>query len=385
MAKVAVVNVPFFSHVGALMRFARVVVQLGHEVIVWGPRDCREQVDGWGATFELHEPRMPEDQGPGFVAQLTETTERLAEELIERLFPYQPDLLIHDSQTPWARVAGDYLGIARIVSHPMFPIVIDYARPSRASPLSNINPDEATARFEASWRSIARRWGVEIESTHNVIHSSAETTIAFTTETLLGDHPLEPNWHCVGPLMLPGPLAAPPEGRPLVYACFGTAYNTRPELFEAVVTGLADEPFDVLVSMGNGPFVSAADLEPLPPNVSLHDFLPSREVLARASVHITHGGCNSVHESLLAGVPMVCLPQAFDQFPLSGRLEALGVGLVADEEPIDIRKAVRLLLQSNKARTRASELSDHLARYDGEGRVAGVIDRVLAENAAVSA
>ena len=33
------------------------------------------------------------------------------------------DLLIHDSQATWARVAGDYLGIPRIVSHPMFPIV----------------------------------------------------------------------------------------------------------------------------------------------------------------------------------------------------------------------------------------------------------------------
>jgi UDP:flavonoid glycosyltransferase YjiC (YdhE family) len=101
-------------------------------------------------------------------------------------------------------------------------------------------------------------------------------------------------------------------------------------------------------------------------------------------VHVTHGGINSVHESLLAAVPMVCLPQAYDQFPQSQRVEELGAGLVVKEDPLEIRDGVASLLGSAKAHSRARELGQHLADYDGEDTVAAVIDRVLPENAALT-
>ena len=42
----------------------------------------------------------------------------------------------------------------------------------------------------------------------------------------------------------------------------------------------------------------------------------------------------------MAGVPMVCLPQAFDQIPLSKRVVELGAGLVVEEDPGDVALAV---------------------------------------------
>jgi MGT family glycosyltransferase len=210
--------------------------------------------------------------------------------------------------------------------------------------------------------------------------SSSETTITFTTQRIVGATELPPGWHCVGPLMTPAPPTEPRPEHPLVYACFGTAYNTRPELFNAVAAALADQPVEVLISTGNG-MVTSAELDPMPPNVTLRPFVAAREVLARASVHITHGGCASVHESLLAGVPMVCVPQAYDQFPLSRNVELLGAGVITDEEPNDLRQAVNLLLHSEKATTRAQELGQHLAHYDGEHRVAQAIHNVLTDNA----
>ena len=113
--------------------------------------------------------------------------------------------------------------------------------------------------------------------------------------------------------------------------------------------------------------------------MTVHDFVDARRVLARSSVHVTHAGCNSVHESLLAGVPMVCLPQAFDQFELADSIELLGAGVTSEETPDQIRAAVRTVMESAEIRHRTGELRDHLASYDGEGRVRDVIDRVLAE------
>jgi UDP:flavonoid glycosyltransferase YjiC (YdhE family) len=95
--------------------------------------------------------------------------------------------------------------------------------------------------------------------------------------------------------------------------------------------------------------------------------------LARASVHITHGGCNSVHESFVAGIPMVCLPQAFDQVPLSRRVAELGVGVVAEEDPGAVARAVRTLIDDAETRARTAALSERLQRYDGESRVAAAV------------
>ena len=377
MARIGVIAVPFFSHSAAAMRLARVIASQGHELVVWGPERHRGEVEGWGARFELHEPTMPRTRGLGFSMELLETTERIAGSLVEELFEFGTEVLIHDSQAPWARVAGDYLGLSRLVAHPMFPIITPYSKPSRSDPFLPAPPDEeAKARFASSWDAIARRWGVEIEDDHRTIHSAGRVMVGFTTQRIVGDELLVPSWEVVGPLMSPPPPTARPQGRPLVYLCLGTAYNARPDPFKAAITALAGEPVEVLVSTGNGRWVTELELGPLPDNVTLRTFVEARAVLARASIHITHGGCNSVHETLLAGVPMVFLPQAFDQFPLAWAVERLGAGVIAEEDPFAIREAVRLLLDSEKAQDSARELAEHLAEYPGEARLAELIERI---------
>jgi UDP:flavonoid glycosyltransferase YjiC (YdhE family) len=132
----------------------------------------------------------------------------------------------------------------------------------------------------------------------------------------------------------------------------------------------------LLISAG-GRTLTSEDLGQLPPNIELRKFASSREELARASVHITHAGCNSVHESLVGGVPMVCLPQAFDQIPLSRRVDQLGAGVIAGEDPDAIAQAVLTLNRDEGAHTRAGELSERLQRYDGDARVAAAIAACL--------
>ena len=222
-------------------------------------------------------------------------------------------------------VAADYLGIPRIVSHPMFPIVSPEHIASDEE-LDRVRPDptEVQAEFRARWLSIARRWGVELGHGGEAIHTPAETMFAYTTPEIVGESQLDPAWRLIGPLMSPIPRSDLGD-RPLVYVCFGTSFNKRMQQFTSVIEALADEPVDVLISTGKST-ITASDLGPLPANIVVQEFVEAREVLSRASAHITHGGCNSIHESLLAGVPMLCIPQAYDQFPLAGRMSVLGAG-----------------------------------------------------------
>jgi MGT family glycosyltransferase len=384
VARIALVNVPFPSHVAAMMRLADVLVRQGHELIVWAPEQWRGQVEQLGARLEPSSPEMPRIPGRGLAAEFASTTEQEAERLVPRLHAHDVDLLIRDSQTPWAVVAAQYLGIPRIVSHPMFPMIgadatDDADDASGGAPLDALDaaerrrPDPAEReQFEKSWLSIARRWGVELADVRGLYHNTSEPTLIFTTEEIVGDQELPPAWRCIGPLLSPPPQPRPERDRPLVYAGFGTAQNRRTELFRIVIAAMAREPVQLLISAG-GRNLTPEDLGPMPSNVVVREFVPAREVLARASIHVTHGGCNSVHESLVAGVPMVCLPQAFDQIPLSRRVAQLGVGVIAEEDPGAVARAVLSLLRDGQARVRIHAMSERLQRYDGETRLAAAI------------
>ena len=194
MAKIAIVHVPFFSHINAATRLTAVLVRQGHEVTAWAPEPCRKRIEDAGA--DAPSPMSPRcrrfDGFEGWVAELAASRPRYARSRsFEELFAHDPDLIVHDSQVPWARVAGEYLGVPRIVSHPMFPDRSPRRssgpRPSGRCPCRH--PEEAKERFEASWLSIARRWGVELGDWGAVIHSAwaSETTFTYTTEEILGD------------------------------------------------------------------------------------------------------------------------------------------------------------------------------------------------------
>jgi MGT family glycosyltransferase len=378
VARIALVNAPFQSHVAAMLRLGDVLARQGHELTVWAPEQWRAQVERLGGRFEpsVHEiPRLPPVP---LAAALASITEREAERLIPRLLTHDVDVLIRDSQTPWALVAGQYLGIPRIVSHPMFPMLGQVAAddsPGDPSlqPAEKTQPAQADRRrFERSWLSIARRWGVQLTDVSGLYHRTSEPTLTFTTEEILGPRKLPPAWRCIGPLLPPPPPRGPEERPPLVYASFGTAQNRRTELFRIAINALAGQPVRLLISTA-GRSLTPEELGPVPPNITVREFVPAREVLARATVHITHGGANSVHESLVAGVPLVCLPQAFDQIPLSERIAEIGAGVIVEEDACALLRAVLGLLGDDRIRERTRAIAESLQRFDGEAHVAAAI------------
>lgn len=98
------------------------------------------------------------------------------------------------------------------------------------------------------------------------------------------------------------------SGRPLVYVSFGTIFYRRPDLLRTVITGAAATGAQVIASVGD-----LAEELALPDDVCTAPYLPQREVLARADVFVTHGGYNSVAESIRAATPMLVVPLAVDQ------------------------------------------------------------------------
>lgn len=380
MATVAVTHSGLAGHLGPASRLSAVLVGQGHTVLAWAPEEYRHQTESASASFHAYDPAPVSGIGgglPGFAAMLAEATEHHLEELISQLMAEAADLVIHDCCAPWGRLAAEFLGLPRVVSHPLFPPNRRSFTAVRLKGLLPVDPVKAIARLDASRAALARKWGVELGDWRTVTLNHGELTVAYTTEQIVGDPAPGPGWRYVGALMEPAPMPQPAPERPLVYAALGTfSNNFGYGLYRAIIDALADEPVDVVISTGRGR-VSPAHLEPLPSNVKAREFVDSRELLGRSSVHVTHAGCSSVHESLLAGVPMVCIPQAVDQFSWAERVEQLGAGRIAQATPDAIGGHVRWLLEDDRPRRRAYELGRSLAAYDGAGAVRDVVERAL--------
>lgn len=110
-------------------------------------------------------------------------------------------------------------------------------------------------------------------------------------------------------------------GRPLVYVSLGTFLSERDDVLATIAQGLRQAGLPGAIALGSTP---RHRLGPVPASWIVETTLPQVALLRHATLAITHGGCNSVVETVAAGVPMVVLPFSTDQFAISADLERTG-------------------------------------------------------------
>ena len=120
------------------------------------------------------------------------------------------------------------------------------------------------------------------------------------------------------------------DGRPLLYVSLGTLHHGNTAFFQTAIEAFRDYRGQVLVSVGRGTDLS--QFAGAPPNFIFSEAVPQLAVLERAHVFLTHAGLNSMHESLWSGVPMVAVPQQFEQLRNAQAMEAAGAGVLIDSE-----------------------------------------------------
>jgi N-glycosyltransferase len=169
-----------------------------------------------------------------------------------------------------------------------------------------------------------------------------------------------------------GWVADLPVDRPLILAAAGT--NAQPgagRLARATVEALGGLECSAVV-------VTGEDIPAPPPHVRIVEYLPQSLLLPSCDLFISHGGLNSVRESMQCGVPLVLTPFGADQPHNAERCAAYGFGVVVDpatatsgrlrdacrtvlEQPAftrRVRAAQRCFLVLPDARTAADDLAE---------------------------
>ena len=158
------------------------------------------------------------------------------------------------------------------------------------------------------------------------------------------------------------------DGQPIVYVSLGSFLSVRGDVLARVVAALRD--LDVRVALAHGS-TPASELGDLPSSWLVREVLPQVTLLRSASLAVTHGGNNSVTESLTAGVPMLVVPLSTDQFAGAAALESAGVATVLAPNTAtsaELRQAASDLLGSSEVGTRVKAIAAELHTSTGAER-----------------
>jgi UDP:flavonoid glycosyltransferase YjiC (YdhE family) len=163
--------------------------------------------------------------------------------------------------------------------------------------------------------------------------------------------------------------------RPAVYVTLGNIFN-REDAFRPFLEALADEPLDLIVTVGRS--VDRSVFGPLPANVHVEQYVPQSLLLSSVDAVVCHGGFNTVMGALALGRPLVLAPFGADQPVHARRCAALGVGRVVDAQaldPAEIRTATRLVLDDPSYREAAQQIQRDIAASPDIRGTADIVER----------
>ncbi len=173
------------------------------------------------------------------------------------------------------------------------------------------------------------------------------------------------------------------DGRPLIYATLGTTRNVQSRVLRLIAEACQGLHVQLVISLGNR--FDSASFADLPGKPLVTQYAPQLELLKLAQIVITHGGSNTVFETLMAGKPMIVIPLAYDQPAIAARLARLQLAEVLPIMHLSsrrIRNAVETIQSNNRFYDAAFEMQSKLQSLRGSERAVDVIEDSLHRYAA---
>lgn len=280
---------------------------------------------------------------------------------------WQPDIVVGDYLLPAAMLAAELHQIPYVAFyHSALPFPVEGAAPFGCNlPVSEKGSHQWKAA-EAKAIFLNTFYGEEIDKAAVKLGLPKQNISLFNspvskTLNLLATAPiLEPSVILPkGPIVMTGPclpeqLNVDKNSSALssfnnndgekIYLSLGTVFNDKPEVFNVILDGLSPLKIQTIVSAG-------ASYENLLPhakeNIHIFKQVPQVPLLKQVDLVITHGGNNTVQETLAAGKPMVVIPFGGDQIVNAQRVVRLGVGTCILPEQLNsktLKEAVQELL-----------------------------------------
>jgi MGT family glycosyltransferase len=347
------------------------------------------------STFEQLEQFM----APTWQA-LLDGARHVDDRLVEIIDELAPDAIVEDNVCAFPAIPASGRPWVRIVScNPL-----ELRDPALPPPYSGLPAGDPSAwdAFRAEYRRVTadlhrdfsafcEERGAPPLPDGDLIHTSPQLNLyLYPAEAdYPRSRPLDPTWHrldsCVRqtdePWEPPAPLADG-DGA-LIYLSLGSLGSGDVALMERLVESLAATPHRYVVSRG-----PQHDSYELAPNMAGEEFLPQTSVLPHVDLVITHGGNNTVTESLHFGKPLIEHPLFWDQHDNAQRMDETGLGArlpTYEFTDAELHGAIDRLLGDGALAARLQSISARLQANPGTERAAALIERLAATGEPITA
>jgi MGT family glycosyltransferase len=397
MSRIVMTGMPAAGHVNPSLPLVHELVCQGIQFTYYSSEQFRDAIERTGAQFRAYPPGtitahdIAEDTRTGspvrVVAHGLASTEILVPFLQDELRADPPDAVAFDSNAIWGHMVAKSLGLPTISLMTTMLVGTDAIRSQTAGEWLQFL--KAAVRdmpaVIAARQRLVRRFGKDLFPPRPAFPTLGDVTLFPIPRWLQRPDPrIDERCHFIGATIDPGTrdsnldaeLAAHVDGpEPLVLVSLGTLHSGTDAFFRACFDVLADLPARILIAVGS--HTDPARLGPPPANTLVRASVPQLEVLRRTAVFVTHGGMNSALEGLANGVPLVVVPQQFEQLLIGRSVAERGAGVVLRHNlsnhpvpPGELRAAVERTLTGPSRRASAKALADTVG--EGGGAPAGV-------------
>jgi UDP:flavonoid glycosyltransferase YjiC (YdhE family) len=167
-------------------------------------------------------------------------------------------------------------------------------------------------------------------------------------------------------LDVPAPPPLPGSTPRVLISLSTTAFKGQEAFMQKALNAAADLPLDVILT--TGPAIDPTTIQ-APPNATVQEYLPHREVMPECVAVLGHGGHATTMLALAHGLPLVIAPMHpfLDQRMVGQAVQDAGAGLLiktsASKE--EIARALGTVVDSAAIRTAASSVGQRLREADG--------------------
>lgn len=386
---------PLTGHVNPTLPVAAELVRRRHEV-AWTGLPGRTELllpagsrffsvggEEWAGAVDERFDRRPDLRGAAAYKFLQEEVLIPMCQLMEAgvdaaVDAFGADVIVSDQQTWAGAVVGRRRGMTWATSATTSAELVD-----PLAGMARIAEDTHAARVELQVdlgvpRDVAEAGDVRL---------SEHLVLAYTSRALVGDGLVDVTGDSPVAFVGPSTLGRPEDDDmdwsridpdlPLVLVSLGTLNADAGERFwQVAAEAFRGQPWQ-------GLFIAPESMVPeAPDNVLVRERVPQLAVLRRAAAVVSHGGHNTVCESLAAGLPLVVAPIRDDQPVIADQVVRAGAGVrvkFARVRAEQLRQAVDAVLTDEDLRAGARRMAEELASLGGAAAaadaLAGLMDR----------
>ncbi|GLZ39778.1 nucleotide disphospho-sugar-binding domain-containing protein [Actinokineospora sp. NBRC 105648] len=386
MSRFLFVVPPLAGHLNPSLGVGQALARAGHEVAWCGPELHVRPLLGPDALVFPTGSRLHRPQSDHGLAAVKSVWDRFIVPFARFSLPavekaaadYRPDVLVVDQHSPAGAIAAHRLGLTWAT---LACSTMDLGDPLAGLP-------RVREWVEGRVRHLWDKAGLPAEEYFD-LRFSPHLVIASTGRALAGSDFPE-HYALVGPVLAERP--AQPDfpwdwldpDREHVLVSMGT-------LADDVSSRFLHETVAALAPLGErlqGVFVAPPDALPdLPPHLLARARVPMLDLLPRMDLVVSHGGLNTVCESLANGVPLVVAPIRHDQPINANQVVAAGAGVrvgFARADADALRAAVTTVLGDPAHRAAAHRVRASFAEAGGADAAAAALTRLSAQSTAQS-